>query len=383
MGHKAGQSFFDTKRSWSKRKDNLLKYYLTPYLRKIATLRAPICLVDAFAGPGRFRDGSAGSPLILCEAAKQVLGAAGSGRVHVDCVEPDMELHAQLLGALAPFPFATAHRQTFLEFLPGLEARAQTESVFLYADPFTVDGLEWAAMDRLFALVQAGRSVEVLLNLNSPAFVRRALACMSVEQRDGLDEEDESGPVDGDEGLATTESELNRIAGGTWWIEILRTSDSFPAKVEAFTSAYCTQLRTRFKEVCSYPLKAQPNHRVPKYALVLGSRSSDALVLINDAMVRSREAFARLAAPAQPTLFETRPRELIPYAGDADKLVSHHLVGQMARGLLIRAMIRASPGVFSESELRQAIQRGIDGGGILTSTGKKRINDQVLVWRIK
>jgi hypothetical protein len=73
MGHKANLSFFDTKRAWSVRKDNLLKYYLTPYLPKVAKLGRSIRLVDAFAGPGKFRDGASGSPLILCEAARIAL----------------------------------------------------------------------------------------------------------------------------------------------------------------------------------------------------------------------------------------------------------------------------------------------------------------------
>jgi len=65
------QDFFQQKRLWSGVKDRILGTYIVPYLKKVATLQARIMIVDAFAGPGRFKDGTKGSPLILTEAAEQ------------------------------------------------------------------------------------------------------------------------------------------------------------------------------------------------------------------------------------------------------------------------------------------------------------------------
>lgn len=50
MGSKYRNSFFDSKRDWSKYKDAILNYYLTPYLQKVKTIGKPICIVDMFAG---------------------------------------------------------------------------------------------------------------------------------------------------------------------------------------------------------------------------------------------------------------------------------------------------------------------------------------------
>jgi hypothetical protein len=47
-------SFFTTKKPWSIFKDQLLDYYLTPYLTKIMATGRPLLLADCFAGKGRF-----------------------------------------------------------------------------------------------------------------------------------------------------------------------------------------------------------------------------------------------------------------------------------------------------------------------------------------
>src|SRR5436305_12769116 len=70
MGSKYRNSFFDTKREWSKYKDAILDYYLRPYLQKVKEIKAgrgrkPICIVDMFAGRGEFKTGEPGSPRII------------------------------------------------------------------------------------------------------------------------------------------------------------------------------------------------------------------------------------------------------------------------------------------------------------------------------
>ena len=72
--HSTDDQFFEVKRPWSKIKDQILGAYLKPYLAKVKQLGKPIVLIDGFAGKGRFRDGSDGSPLIMCKVADQMLG---------------------------------------------------------------------------------------------------------------------------------------------------------------------------------------------------------------------------------------------------------------------------------------------------------------------
>lgn len=94
MPHRADNSFFDKKRPWSQQKDNILGYYLHPYLTKVSQLRKPILLVDGFAGPGKFLDGKLGSPLILCRQAETA--RQRGAEVSVLCIERDEELFRRL-----------------------------------------------------------------------------------------------------------------------------------------------------------------------------------------------------------------------------------------------------------------------------------------------
>jgi len=58
------EDFFKHKKSWSKYKDFILDYYLTPYIAKVKMLKRPILIIDCCAGPGKFEDGEDGSPVI-------------------------------------------------------------------------------------------------------------------------------------------------------------------------------------------------------------------------------------------------------------------------------------------------------------------------------
>jgi len=46
--------------------------------------------VDAFAGPGRFEDGSKGSPMIICEKAEEIV----SGKYLAIFIIPLKEIHS-------------------------------------------------------------------------------------------------------------------------------------------------------------------------------------------------------------------------------------------------------------------------------------------------
>ncbi len=58
-------TFFKEKKPWSKYKDFILDYYLTPYIAKVKNIKRPILIIDCCAGPGKFEDGTEGSPLII------------------------------------------------------------------------------------------------------------------------------------------------------------------------------------------------------------------------------------------------------------------------------------------------------------------------------
>ena len=64
------KDFFSEKKPWSVLKDEILDYYLVPYIAKILRTGKPLYIFDCFAGKGKFDNGMNGSPIIIAEHIK-------------------------------------------------------------------------------------------------------------------------------------------------------------------------------------------------------------------------------------------------------------------------------------------------------------------------
>ncbi|MHC4556400.1 MAG: three-Cys-motif partner protein TcmP [Planctomycetota bacterium] len=383
MGHKADKSFFDEKRHWSKRKDKILECYLPPYLSKIATQGHPVLIVDAFAGPGKFGDGEPGSPLIICQNVKKALSRGLSVPVSALCIEDDRELFSLLSRLIGKFPFAEARHGKFGDYIQQIQEKAKDHSVFLYVDPFTVEGLDWARMDCVYQHLSISHmSIEILMNFNARSFVRRGLAALKLAIPESNPEIEDTEEIDAPLVTPPSIERLNRVAGGDWWQNILDSSSSFPEKVQNMTNGVCERLRERFREVCQHAVEALPHHGVPKYYLIFGSRHPDALKLMNDEMVKSLRTLADLAKPKDPTLFEMRSTELVPDIEKLPLIILRHASQPTQRGLVILAVIREYFCQFSVKQIRGCIERMLKEGKLKSETGKIRINDKVKIFAI-
>lgn len=374
MPHKADGSFFDRKKPWSKRKDLILSNYLKPYLAKVSKLGRPITVVDGFAGAGRYADGEPGSPVIIGGLIEEA-NARGGVPIRMVCIEDDDDLFDRLKHAIDGFPFAEARHGTFLLQLAAVEQLAADHTLFLYVDPYAIEGLEWDSMDRVFMQLRANRSIEVLLNFSAVSFVRRALAALSLATPAGQEE-----IADGSAELPSIQR-LNAAVGGDWWHQIVASHVDFAEKVQAVADGFCDRLRTRFNEVCQHAIRAEAKDQIPKYTLIFGSRHIDALILMNDATIKSRDVLAEAEKPAVPTLFETRSTQLVPDMNRLPGLVLEAATDRMPRKQLVVNVIRRNFCTFQESQIRKAIEELIKAGRLASSTGKHRINDLVEIWR--
>jgi hypothetical protein len=87
--------FFREKRQWSETKDKILGDYIDCYLKTVTGRHQPIIIIDGFAGPGKFGDGTDGSPLIICKAIDRRASRASVG---IGCVFADNQpAHRQAL----------------------------------------------------------------------------------------------------------------------------------------------------------------------------------------------------------------------------------------------------------------------------------------------
>src|SRR5579884_3134526 len=93
--------FFETRKDWSRRKHLVLLYYLRPAIAKLrsASPDGRVVILDGFAGPGRYEDGTTGSPAEMGQLADALGRWANPVDLKIINIEPDPNNHAGLEAA--------------------------------------------------------------------------------------------------------------------------------------------------------------------------------------------------------------------------------------------------------------------------------------------
>ena len=298
---KRTDKFFEKKQFWSKIKDEILQSYLEPYLAKISRWGAPVRIADCFAGKGRFDDGQAGSPVIICEAIQKQLQRSGSRVADIGSVFIERD-HADALRAnISAFQGSTVldgdYEQRMASFVEEYEARGK--HLLLYIDPFGIKSIRFSYFQ---AVSEMGfKTVELLLNLNAFGFLREGCRLLGLEMKNESEE-----PLEYDPDVNSPER-LDDIAGGDYWRKIVQDyySDKISMKdaEELFVKSYCERLRKIFKHVVNSPIKASMGH-IPKYRIVFGTNHADGLLLMADNMSKRWDEFRENARKGVAFLFE-------------------------------------------------------------------------------
>ena len=299
--------FFDEKRPWSCFKDCILESYLWPYLEKIKFLRKPIVVLDCCAGPGRYRkSGESGSPLVIAERLKAFSEKYVQPRSLGVYIEKNRAYFNELKKNLKPFGRqAVCLHSEYQDYLGEIAELTEKASVFLYIDPFGPAGLYFDELEKVFAGVAKGRSVEVLLNFDADGIVRWGLKALA-QGGDSLP--DDTCAEMNKESLDNYSSdiqELDRVMGGEEWKDTLTSSGGLEKKQAAVCELYVAKLNRHFKHVIALPIRGKLV-RIPKYHMVFGTRHRDGLFLMNDSMAKARVA-ALDQEFATDVLFDTTP----------------------------------------------------------------------------
>lgn len=371
MPHNADASFFDSKKSWSERKDLLLAYYLKPYLAKVSSIRKPILIVDAFAGPGSFEDGQPGSPTIIAGRVVEALKRPQCADIQVLCVEKDPELFERLKKKFHVNPRFHLVNGDFLGSVPLILDKASGKTVFIYIDPYAIKGLEWSAIQQLLKLVAEGQSVELLMNFNAPAFGRRARALLG-----------RTIPQDIDDKSDASVHELSSAVGGDWWKSIFETDEDFASQVKSLADRFCDQIRTLVPEVCSQSIFEHYRQTIPKYSMIFASRHRDTRELMNDAMASGLEKFAEETAEPD-CLFEMRPESVAPDDSTLDEILISTLNRPMRRKELIYHAMQHQIGRFKSGTYKTKINQLAKRDAIRTTHKNFRLNDDAMVMPVE
>ena len=368
----ANVTFFKRKRPWSKYKDLILDYYLRPYLAKIARLGKPIAVFDCFAGPGKFGDNERGSPLIigghLEELSKRGIPVQGV------FIEKEPELFTRLTKNVHDFPFPiSTWPGDFKSRVGAICDIAESHSTFLYVDPIKPGDLHFNDLSATYGKLRQGQSVETLINFLSTGFVRRAHGLKGRCFNGGrlIDDHPEVRACD-------------EIAGGSYWQDIVFDGSLGQGEcAERVAMGYVDRLRTYFRWVLHYPIRAKYRDKRPKYHLIFGSRHEDDVELMNRAMVTAKREFlgAEFVAdrlfPDQPEVEDIRPEEI-------RRAIVESLKG---KGRITWKMLRVwtvieHPCKYMDTELNQAIKAAIKNKLIASTASGTRIEDTATVWSI-
>lgn len=377
-------NFFEKKRDWSKYKDFILDYYLTPYLEKVKNLRKPIVIVDCCAGPGRFDDGYDGSPLIITKHVKALHNR------NIDIrglfLEKRKKFFNRLQANIAQFSeYAEAKHIDYRGYLDNIRSMAANSTIFLYVDPYGIKELPFSELSDIYkAINKHNSSVEVLLNFNSPAFVRCSLVALKMDTK-GFDLE--AGDSFFDETVFNVEGmtidQMNVIAGGDYWKGIVSDSSlSFFEKEQKIVESYMKQMNEYFLMVCNYPVR-QKYGQLPKYRLIYGTRHEDGILLMNNTMYKARDRFLKQEF-ADGLLFDVRPleesknmslftRRLLEIVGENEPI---------SRKNLKLIAIREFFCCYDDSDYSRTVMKllkGIEDMKLYSHSGKTRINDNELL----
>jgi len=356
--------FFQSKKPWSPYKDMILAYYLTPYLPKVCSLGKPVVVVDCFAGPGRFEDGTDGSPLIIAKAVHQI---AEKGKVvSALFIEEKRKYFQQLKESVKDYQnVCRIVHGSFEDSAKEIADMGRNNTVFVYIDPYGIKSLCFDTLAGIYANIAKGSSVEVLLNFNASSLIRNGFAALKCSQQDDKEEELDR---------TMTPEDIDTIAGGAYWREIVTRNSSFADKEAQCVSEYMRLMKQYFDEVCSYGIKEKYEHAIPKYRLLFGSRHEDAFILMNDAICNARDRFLGKQC-VDGYLFDMRANDEIHDPNRLRKAIEDNLTMPMARKKLI---ILAMHGVFAEykeSEYKHMIGNLLKDGSFYSKSGKTRIND--------
>ena len=363
--------FFDEKKSWSTMKDQILGSYIVPYLNKVLQLRRKVVLVDAFAGPGRFKDGTYGSPVILTNAAEHWARdryIAVFGNVRKD----HHEALTVALGTLIAKGRVTTVRKPASELLADLYPTLGNATVFLYLDPFGLKGCEFASL-RPYLQRSSTFSTEILINIPPQTIHRLAStrASLNAHHPDLLD---------------AFNRRLNRVLGGNYWESIL--SDvtlGAEEKTRLVVAGYRKRLEKYFSFTGSCPVREKHGAAV-KYYMTFCSRHPDSLLLFNDAMCSAYHERIH-AERTKGTLFEgsswRSERSIVPL----QRVIMSSLqrTGRESREDLWLHIVRNHFMEFHSTEYKDAVRRLVAAGriGFEDVRGTGRLNDWAVLYMQK
>jgi three-Cys-motif partner protein len=261
----------------------VLRRYLPVYAGKTGS-RTPVVFLDGYAGPGRYADGSPGSPELMVQTA-QALSELRTIDIHCVFVERDREhrerLQRLLVDELGDQDSEVLHGR-IEDRLGQVVAGAAGRSLFVFLDPFGLavpfDMLVKLLRGRPRRGLRGWQPTEVLLNFSINGINRAA------GRLDGVPADERM-----EKYRAARLEQLDAFLGGQWWHQPWRAHPR-DGRVEALLDGYLARLQHALPGW--HPLSIAVRDRYdgpPSYHLVLLTRHAQGLWFFNNAVSHGAE----------------------------------------------------------------------------------------------
>ncbi|MFF2189174.1 three-Cys-motif partner protein TcmP [Streptomyces sp. NPDC058155] len=293
------RQFFVSKKAAALLKHEILQGYVKPFVAKVGRW-APggrVVYLDGYAGPGRYADGTPGSPALILDSAAEIADIRKLDCYFVERRREDFKsLKALTIEAKSRGLAAEALSGKVEKHLAYVLKQAEGSPLLAFIDPFGL-GLSFEALtEQLFGSRQPAGSTgrdatEVLLNFNSNAVRRIGGLLTSPKERPGKQ---------------ATLKAMDDACGGDWWRSEFRKSSDNSEAVERIANGFALRVGDAVRSHSwTLPVRNRSHHQ-PAYHLVLFSRHRDGLWLFGEAISHAQTEWRReiLKSSTEGTLFD-------------------------------------------------------------------------------
>jgi hypothetical protein len=174
------------------------------------------------------------------------------------------------------------------------------------------------------------------------------------------------------------------ILGRDRWKQIFSDPQIDAKRRKSFLVRDYMDVLTQFGyNVVAYPIR-EARDSAAKYYLIYGTRHRDGIFLMNGLIRREEDEIAReyyRGRKAQDSLFDEVEVDIASRRQELRNLIATHAEEKktFTRGTVMRHFISTKFAQYHDTDYRAAVQQLIDENVVATATGKRKINDEVVL----
>lgn len=365
----AKDPFFNKLQGWSRRKHRLLGKYLLPFIAKAGSKTGVIYCVDGFAGPGKYEDGSAGSPLLIARAADTCAAWSKPRELKIVNVEAKLSHFKSLCKETEEWVqrgVVNNKRGEFGNLVPDIMSEVGETPAIFFIDPYGPSDVHFSYLKPILERRQP--ITELLINFDLDGLRRMA---------DVLPAQHEDANIR--KACAKTVDNVTSILDSSRWKDFFTAARSDSADREwVLLSEYMNKLASYGYKVVAYPI-CESLRTSPKYYLIYCTRHQDGLGLMNSFM---REEDDSLIAESSQASMQVPLFNALDLAIEQRRLHLRGLVLEYGRRMkkttrkaIRQHVIAARFGEFHDKDFGAVVYALAAEGLLAPASGKKKFND--------